>query len=74
MKVIFIFLLLCLPLLANTNNIVPDVKTTTVDLANLHLQNTYNLTISKQTVLTGEIIKDFNTSLIRTYTVLKFEY
>jgi len=72
-KAFALFLLLCTVSLANTNTVTQDIRTP-VDKASEHLQNNYNLLISKQAKLTGEIIKDPSTSLIRTYTVLKIEF
>ena len=74
MKHLVIFLCICLPSFADTNNITPNIVKIPVESVNENLQKNYNLKIHKEAKLTGTVITDFSSNLTKTYTVLKIEF
>ena len=74
MRAFLFFMLTCMLVSASTNDVITDMMTSPIDKINEHLHDNYNLPIKKEAKLTGEVVKDITSNLIKTYTVIKIEF
>jgi hypothetical protein len=63
-------------MLADTNSI-PNIEIKPIDVVHDHLQQNFYLTINNNTILTGDIVSDYNFNSIapiKTYTTIKISW